>query len=174
MSKITIPVVAAEQGGTLYPLVDDLTNLNSQVTRVRDNGNLIVEDDQADPGQKLKPEETVILSILAEGGETENYLFGIKQPSASGSIDVPAGVPSRLFILGAVKKFSQWFASNADVWLNNTTNEIVYYNSPNPSDGLILTASESELIRQLDPVNYSFLTIEEVETLVLDPNWNKL
>ena len=174
MSKITIPVIAAEQGGAVYPLVDDLTNLNSQVTRIRDNGNLIVEDDLASPGQKLKPEESTILSILAEGGETENYLFGIKQPSASSTLDVPVGVPSRTFILGAVKNFSQWFAGNADVWRNNVTNEIVYYNSPNPSDGLILTASESELIRQLDTVNYSFLTIEEVETLVALPNWNKL
>lgn len=174
MSIITIPVIEAQNGGALYTLVDDLTNLNSQVSRIRDNSNLIIDDFGADPEQKIQIDETVLLSILINGGNTSDYLFGIRQPSASATIDVPVGVPSRLFILGAVKDFSQWFASNADVWLNDTTDEIIYYNRPNPSDSIILTASESELIRQIDTVNYSFMTVAEVQAEVAGPNWTKL
>lgn len=174
MTKITITVDSAKNGGPLYVLIDDLTNLNSQVSRVRDNGNLIIDDTQASVEQKLEIDEATILSILAEGGEIEGYLIGIKQPSSSALIDVPVGVPSREFILGAVKNFSQWFANNADVWINNTSNEIIYYTSPNPSDGLILKASEAEIIRQIDTLNYSFLTIAEVQIEVALPNWVKL
>ena len=176
MTLITIPVDEAKSGGSLYTLVDDLTNLNSEVSNTRDESgdNLIIDDSGASSEQKLEIDEANILAILAAGGEIENYLFGIRQPSASASIDVPVGVPSRLFILGAVKNFSQWFASNADVWLNEVTDEIIYYNSPNPSDGLILKASECEIIRQIDTGTYSFLTVAEVQTIILDPNWTKL
>ena len=175
MTKITIPVDSAKNGGALYILVDDLSNLNSEVSKTRDNGTLIIDDSSASPDQKLEIDEATILSILAEtGGDIEGYLFGIKQPSSSANLDVPTGVPSRLFILGAVKMFSQWFASNADVWLNSVTNEILYFNQPNPSDSIILKASESELIRQIDTLNYSFLTVAEVQALIVNTDWVKL
>ena len=174
MSIVTIPVIAAQNGGALYTLVDDLTNLNSQVSRIRDNGNLIIDDSGAEPEQKIQIDEAVLLSILDNGGNTEDYLFGIRQPSASANIDVPVGVPSRLFKLGEVKTFARWFAENAELWLNTVTDEIIYYNSPNPSDGLILTSSESELIRQIDDQNYSFMTVAEVQAEVAGPNWTKL
>ena len=176
MTLITIPVDEAKQGGTLYPLVDDLTNLNSEVSNTRDeNGdNLIIDDSGASSEQKLEIDEANILAILAVDGEIENYLFGIRQPSASASLDVPVGVPSRTFILGEIKTFARWYASNADVWLNTVTDEIIYYNSPNPSDGVILTASECEIIRQLDTGTYSFLTVAEVQAEVAGPNWAKL
>ncbi|GAI27429.1 unnamed protein product, partial [marine sediment metagenome] len=45
---------------------------------------------------------------------------------------------------------------------------------PNPSNSIILTARESKLIKDIDEVNYTFLTVEEVQTIVLDPNWVKL
>ena len=176
MTQITIPVDEAKSGGTLYTLVDDLTNLNSEVSNTRDESgdNLIIDDIGASSEQKLEIDEANILAILASGGEIENYLFGIRQPSASATLDVPVGVPSRLFILGAVKDFSQWFASNADVWLNDTTDEIIYYNSPNPSDSLILKASEAEIIRQIDTGTYSFLTVAEVQAIIVDTDWVKL
>ncbi len=176
MTLITIPIDEAKQGGSLYPLVDDLTNLNSEVSNTRDESgdNLIIDDTGASSEQKLEIDEANILAILAVGGEIENYLFGIRQPSASATLDVPVGVPSRLFILGAVKMFSQWFASNASVWLNNVTDEIIYYNQPNPSDAIILTASESEIIRQIDTGTYSFLTVAEVQAIIVDTDWVKL
>ena len=175
MIKIIIPITAYQNVPEIYKLVDDLTNLNSEVQKTAEGTNLIIDfPDNIKPENKLNADESVILSILDNDGQIEDYLFGIRQPSASASIDVPEDVPLRLFILGAVKNFSQWFANNADVWLNNVTDEIIYYNNPNPSGGPILKASEAEIIRQIDTVNYSFLTVAEVQTIVLDPNWTKL
>ena len=177
MAKITISVIATTGPvGPLYQLVDNLNNQNSEVSigRSIDGLDSIIDDSDASAEQKMIIDEVTILDILAENGQIENYLFGIRQPSASATTDIPVGVPSRTFILGAVKNFSQWFASNADVWSNNVTDEIIYFNSPNPSDSVILTASESELIRQLDPDTFSFMTVDEVLTEVALPNWIKL
>ena len=179
-TKIIIPITATTgPSGLLYDLVDNLTNQNSAVQKVRVGTNLEISDEGVPPEQELVIDEVNILAILAEGGEIEGNLFGIRQPSASASIDVPVGVPSRTFILGEVKTFARWYASNADVWLNNVTDEIIYYNSPNPSDSLILKASEADIIRQIDTLNYSFLTVAEVQEIVNpegvpDPNWVKL
>ncbi len=176
MAKITIPQATAEVGGSLHDIIYNGAILNSEVSNIVSNGSRIIDDDLASPGQKLVISETNILSILTEGGQIENYLFGIRQPgNSTANLDVPVGVPSREFIFqGAVKSFSQWFANNADVWLNTVLDELLYFNQPNPSDGLILTASESELIRQIDTGTFSFLTVAEVEDLVLDTNWVKL
>ncbi len=174
MSKITVPQETAEVGGNLFDVVYNGSILNSEVANTLENGNRIIDDTNASAGQKLVIEEATILEILTEGGEIENYLFGIRQPSASATVDVPVGVPLRTFILGDVRNFSEWFANNADVWLNDTTNEIIYYNNPNPSGGPILKASEAEIIRQIDTVNYSFLTVAEVQAEVAGPNWTKL
>ena len=174
MAVITIPKESAEVGGNLFDLVYNGSVLNSEVKDIIAGTNRIIDDTSASPSQKLVIDEAGILEILAEGGDIENYLFGIRQPSASATLDVPVGVPLRLFILGDVRNFSEWFSNNADVWLNEVTDEIIYYNNPNPSGGPILTASEAEIIRQIDPVNYSFLTVAEVQTIVLDPNWVKL
>lgn len=175
MTKIRIPLVAYQTIPAIYKLVDDLTNLNSQATKHAEGDNLIIEfPTNIKDENKFKGDESVILSILAEGGEIEDYLFAIKQPNASSTTDVPEGVPSRLFRLGAVRNFSQWFGGNAEVWVNDTTNEFMYYNLPNPSDAIILKASESELIRQLDTNTFSFHTVAEVKVFEQDPNWVKL
>ena len=174
MSKIIIPAATAEVGGNLFDLVYNGSILNSEVANTLENGNRIIDDANASAGQKLVITESGIIEILAEGGEIENYLFGIRQPSASAALDVPEGVPLRLFILGDVRNFSEWFSNNADVWLNEVNDEIIYYNNPNPSGGPILKASEAEIIRQIDTVSYSFLTVAEVQAIVLDPNWVKL
>jgi hypothetical protein len=175
MTKIVIPIDSAlEPGGALVQFVANISHVYNEISKVPDAVNLTIDDAQASPEQKLVLDQQLILDILAEGGTIENYLFGIRQPSASASVDVPAGVPLRLFILGAVKNFSQWFANNADVWLNDVTDEIIYYNNPTPSANIILTGAEAEIIRQIDPVNYSFLTVAEVQTIISDPNWVKL
>ena len=174
MAKITVPQATAEVGGNLFDVIYNGSVLNSEVANTLENGSRIIDDSNASVEQKLVIEESVILEILTEGGEIENYLFGIRQPSASATIDVPVGVPSRLFILGAVRNFSQWYSSNADVWLNEVTDEIIYYISPNPSDGLILKASEAEIIRQIDTGTYSFLTVAEVQAIIVDTDWVKL
>ena len=185
MTKITIPVLAYNTVPEIYKLVDDSTNLNSQALKYVEGDTLIVDYSGVTKAEnKFNGDESVILAILDNGGTIENYLFSIRQPSASAAIDVPEGVPSRLFILGEIKNFSQWFAKNASVWLNETTDEIIYDNQPNPSDSVILTGAQSEIIRQLDPNaddetpenrTYFFVTISERQAIVdADPNWVKL
>ena len=186
MSKIIIPAATAEVGGTLFDLVYNGSILNSEVANTLENGNRIIDDTNASAGQKLVITEEGILEILAEGGDIENYLFAIRQPSASASLKVPEGVPLREFILwnlnpvdANIKNFGQWYSLNADVWLNEVIDEIIYYNNPNPSGGPILKASEAEIIRQIDTDNNSFLTVAEAQAItspggVPDPNWVKL
>ena len=175
MTKITIPIDSAlEPGGALVQFVANISHVYSAITKIPDAVNLTIDDSSAPSDQKLVLDQDLILDILAAGGNTENYLFGIRQPSASASLDVPEGIPLRLFILGTVRNFSEWYSNNADVWLNDITDEIIYYNNPNPSGGPILKASEADIIRNIDTNNYSFLTVAEVQAIVLDPNWVKL
>jgi len=175
MTKITIPVTAAQNGGALYTLVDDLTNTNSEVIKYPDGANLIIEfPANARPENKFKGDQSVILAVLAEGGEIEDYLFGIKGPISAANVQVPVGVPLRLNILQEARVFKDWLDNNADAWKNTTDSEIIFYNNPSPSRSIILKASEAELIRQINTANYSFLTIDEVQTEVAGPNWVKL
>ena len=184
MTKITIPINSAKgSSAPLSELVNDVSKFYDEIKKEPiSETDFVLDDSNANPLQKLVIDEANILLILAQsGGEIEDYLFGIKQPSSSANLDVPVGVPSRAFILNNInpspqniKNFGQWFASNADVWLNSVTNEILYFNQPNPSDSIILKASEAELIRQIDTGTYSFLTVAEVQALILDTNWVKL
>ncbi|MCK5614148.1 hypothetical protein KAR91_70440 [Candidatus Pacearchaeota archaeon] len=185
MAIITIPISAAKNGGALYTLVDDLSNLNSEVLKYPEGDNLIIDySGVTRPENKFNGDEAVILAILDNGGTIENYLFAIRQPKASASIEVPEGVISRTFLRGVVKIFDYWFGSGASLWLNNVTNEIMYHNQPNPADSKILTGAQSEIIRQLDPNaddpdpenrTYFFVTIGEAQAIVdADPNWVKL
>ena len=43
MTKIKIPISAAKNGGALYTLVDDLSNLNSEVLKYPEGDNLIID-----------------------------------------------------------------------------------------------------------------------------------
>ena len=175
MSIVTIPVVEAEgPGGSLYTLVDNLTNLNSQITRARNNGDLILNDENAAPEQKAVIDEANLLAILAAGGETENYLFAIEAPQSLVNVIVPVGVPYRTFKLGDEKTFKQWFDVEAEVWQNTTTNRVLFYTDPRPTAQAILKASEAELIRQINPADINFLTIAEAQDLVSDPDWVKI
>ena len=181
--KITLTIASTTgPGGPLYQMVDNLRNQNSEVEMTQEGTNLIIDYSNVVKSEnRLNADEAIILDILANDGDIENYLFGIRQPSASAGLKVPEDVPMREFILynlnpvpANLKNFGQWFGGNASVWLNNVTSEIIYYNQPNPSNSIILTASESKLIKDIDEVNYTFLTVAEVQTIVLDPNWVKL
>ena len=179
MAVITIPKEAAEVGGNLFDLVYNGSVLNSEVADIIAGTNRIIDDTNASPSQKLIIDEAGILEILAEGGKIEDYLFGIKQPSSSVSLDVPEGVPLRLFKGGGVRNFLQWFANNAQTWINNVTDEIMYYTDPNPSGVSILKASEAKIIKDIDPINYTFYTIAEVQEIVKpggipDPDWQEI
>ena len=175
MTKITIPVDSAKSGGALYTLVDDLSNLNSEVSKTRDNRNLIIDDGPATSEQKLEIDEQTIIDILGEtGGQIEDYLFGIRAPLSSANVVVPVGVPLRTNKVGDVKTFKDWFLPSSEIWKNTVLNELIYYNNPNPSGSPNLKASEAELIRQIDVTKYSFLTVAEVQALIVDTDWVKL
>ena len=176
MTKITIPVDSAKSGGNLYTLVDDLTNLNSEVSKTRDNGNLIINDNAASSEQKIIIDQATLLSILAEGGEVTEYLMGIRMPSTFSATDVPAGLPWRVNVLGTTRRFRDWFLDGAEVWIKVGGDEFLFYT--NPAAGLAspseyLTGSQMEIIRQLNTVTITILTVSEVQTLVAS-GWNKV
>ena len=174
--KITIPVNSAKAGGNLYELVDDLTNLNSEVSRTRDNGNLILNDNIASQAQKMTMDQATLLSILSEGGELEEHLMGIRIPSTFSNTSVPVGLPYRTNVLGAVRTFTNWFLNGAEVWIKVGGAEFIFYT--NPAAGLAspsqyLKGSEMEIVRQLNTATITILSVEEVAALVVS-GWNKV
>ena len=177
--KIIIPEVELKVGGALHTLAINLTVTNSQVDITTQGSISTIDDENARAEQKVTPDEATILSVLAVGGEIEDYLHGIRAPISGGNsiagLDVPDGVPQDTFIfpLGNKRTILQWFANNAEVWKKDDNSEIIFYNNPLPSGGVVLKASESELIRQMDTVNISFMTVEEVQTEVVT-GWTKL
>lgn len=176
MTKIIIPVDSAKNGGNLYTLIDDLSNLNSQVSKTRDNGNLIINDNTASDAQKILIDQSILLSILNEGGEVEEYLMGIRIPNTFANTDVPIGLPWRKNVLGTTRKFRDWFLDGAEVWIEQAGDEFIFYT--NPAAGLAspseyLKGSQMEIIRQLDTANITILTVDEVQAVV-SSGWNKV
>ena len=178
MTKIIISVIATTgPSGPLYQLVDNLNNQNSEVSigRSEDSLDVIIDDSSASSEQKLVIDEANILAILAENGEIEDYVFGIRAPLSSANTIVPVGIPIRTNISGVPRDFQDWFVpQSAEVWKNTVLGEFIYHNNPNPSGLPYLLASEADIIRQLDPDTFSFMTLAELETEVALPNWTKL
>jgi len=176
MSLITIPVVAAQNGGNLYTLVDDLTNLNSEVSRLRQNDDLLIDDIEA--SVSIEIDETLLLSILAEGGEVEQYLFAVNAPLSLGVTPVPAGVPYRDNAINEVKQFKDWFLFGSELWINNTTSRIIFYSNPLGAQADIsqyLKGSEVKLIKDVDSANINILTLDEAQAaIVADPDFVKV
>ena len=170
MTKITIPVSSAKIGGPLHDLVYNKAILNSQVSSTDVGSVKTIEASD----QILALTESEIIDILNAGGEVENYLFGIRAPLSSANINVPVGVPLRTNKVGDVKNFKDWFLPSSEVWKNTVLNELIYYNNPNPSGSPNLLASEADIIRQIDTGTYSFLTVAEVQAIIVDTNWVKL
>jgi hypothetical protein len=167
--KITIPADSAKNGGALYTLIDDLTNLNSQVDRIRENSDLIIDDIAS--SVKIEVDQATLLSILGESGEIEEALFAVKMPTSFANTIVPAGVPYRDNVIGNARQFDEWFITGSEVWIDATNGFFVFYTNPlgvAGAESTYLKASEIELIRQLDTVNISILTLEEAQTEVND------
>lgn len=171
--RVTIPIIAAKNGGNLYALIDDLTNTNSAVSNTPQGTNVILDDGKAN--NKIGMDQALLLSILAEGGEIEHELMAIKMPTSLGTTTVPDGVPYRDNVIGGARKFSEWFFWGAEVWIDNTNNQIVFYSNPLGAiadKSQYLKGSEMELIRQLDTVNISILNLEEARAEVEDATKN--
>jgi hypothetical protein len=162
MGRITIPKIAALNGGALYEFVDDLTNVNSAVERTPIAGNLIIDDTKAPADQIVPMDQSTLLSILAQGGEVEEILMAIKQPNSFANVDVPDVLPWTRDALGNARTFARWFLDGAKVW--TSSGFFVYYT--NPAAALAqpyqyLKGSQMEVIRQLDPVNIQILSLDE-------------
>ena len=67
--KITLTIESTTgPSGALYPLVDNLTNQNSQVEKAAEGTNLVIDFPFGiKPENTLKADETTILAILEEG-----------------------------------------------------------------------------------------------------------
>ena len=175
--KIFFPVESAEQGGNLYPMIDDLSNLNSEVSKTRDNGVLTIDDTNTSESQKLAMDQANLLLILAEsGGEMTEYIMGIRVPNTFAVQDVPVGLPKRKNVLGEIRKIKDWYVDGAEVWREDGGNEFIFYT--NPFGGLssiadYLTGSEMEIIRQVNVSTHTILSVEEVAVIVAT-GWTKV
>lgn len=171
MAKITLPIASVQTGGNLRDWFIDLLTINNEIVRQRDNGNVIIKDDNASPVNKIKLTQQEILDILSEGGEVEEYMAGIRMPASFANTNVPASVPNPTNILDNPRTFVQWFGFGAEVWIEGQ-DEFAFFTNPlagaaGPSQ--YMTGSQMEDIRQLDTVNITILTTEEVEAL----GWTK-
>jgi hypothetical protein len=175
--KITLAVDSAKNGGNLYTLVDDLTNLNSQVAKSQENDILTIDDTNATLEQKIPMDQATLLSILAEpNGEISEHLMAIRATNVLAGTLVPAGLPIRQFADGSVVTFIQWFLPGAELWDEDGGNDIIFYT--NPAAGLaaitdFLTGSQMEIIRQLDTINYSILSTEDADVITAT-GWTKV
>jgi len=174
--KITIPVSAALNGGSLYTLIDDLTNTNSGITKQTINGgtNLEVTDSDLIP---VNMTQATLIQILAEGGEVENRIMAIKAPISLSNAPVPAGVPYRTNAVGDVKNFKDWLLFGSELWINTTDSLVLFYTNPLGSqadESQFLKGSEIELIRQIDTINNFILSIDEAQVELANPNYVKV
>jgi len=175
MAKIILPISSVQTGGNLKNWFQDRVDVNTELTVNRSNGSVIINDINASTEQKIVLTQQELLDILAESGEVEEYLAGIRMPKSFGTTDVPSGLPFRLNVIDVVRKFKDWFLDGAEVWFENSGDELIFYT--NPAGGLAsiseyLKASEMEIIRQLDTINITILTISEVQSTVAT-GWTK-
>jgi len=167
--KITIPISSAKNGGSLYVLVDDLTNTNSGISKNTLGDNLIIEDN---PDIPIKMDQTTLLQILGEGGEVEDHLMAIKVPISLANTIIPVGVPYRENVIGNARTFSEWFLYGAQVWIDAPGGFFIFYTNPLGSasaQGSYLKGSHMSLIRDLNPVTIEILSTEEATIQIEDP-----
>ena len=167
--KITIPISAALNGGSLYILVDDLTNTNSGISKSTLGDNLVIEDN---PNIPIKMDQATLLQILAEGGEIQDHLMAIKVPTSMANTTVPVGVPYRENVIGNARSFAEWFLYGAQVWIDGPGGFFIFYTNPLGSasaQGSYLKASEMSLIRDLDTASIEILSTDEATIQIEDP-----
>lgn len=171
MAKLTIPLTAVQIGGNLRDWFYNNVVLNSEITYKPEGANLVVNDDFAT--NKLVMNQQAIINILAEGGEVSEYLAGIRAPNTLGAVTVPVGLPERTNILGQTVNFLNWFSNKAELWVEDVGDEFIFYT--NPFAGSVdkyLTASQMEIIRQINTGTITILTVAEVQAVV-ESGWTK-
>lgn len=172
--KLRIPTNQITSGQTLQSFYDDLIKVNSGLIVQTDNGNVIINDDNATV--KMIINEAELLAILAADGEVEEHLMSIQATAAINITLVPSELPASKFITGGARQFFEWFMPGAEAWTEDEDNGIIF--RTNPLAGLVnktgyLKGSEMKTIKDLDPEKYSILTNAEADAITKN-GWTPL
>ena len=172
--KLTIPTNQITSGQPLQAFYDDLIKINSQLSVVTDNGNVIIRDDNATV--KMIINESQLIDILAAGGEVEEHEMSIQATATINTTLVPPELPASKFITGGARQFFEWFMPGAEAWTEDGSNGIMF--RTNPLAGLVnktgyLKGSEMKKIKDLESENYSILTNAEADTITAS-GWTPL
>lgn len=171
MAKITIPLSSVQITGTLHDWFYNNVQLNSEISNQPSGGNLMINDINAT--NKLVLSQVQILNILTAGGEVEEYLAGIRAPNSLAGVTVPSGLPDHETIIENPKNFEQWISNRAELWTEDAGDEFIFYTNPHArSRDEYLTASQMEIIRQLNTTDITILTVAEVQAVVAS-GWTK-
>lgn len=172
--KITIPNSSILVGGNLETWYLNTTRVNNTLSITPNNGDMIIND--ANTSFKIILNQAELLAILAEGGEVEEAVFGIRCPNTLANQSVPVSLPYHTNILGDVDLFKNWFGEGSEVWREDAGDEFIFYNNPigrNAALSDYLKGSQIEIIRQLDGVNITILAVAEVAAVV-SSGWTKV
>lgn len=125
--RFTVPTPAIQKGGSLEDFYYDLLIGRSDLSKISDNGNTIVQG-----GLVLTVSQ--VNQILQAGGEVEQYLMAVKSDIALLGNDLPDGLPNRTTLdeVGAaeIRKFKNWFDTSAEVWKKDTDDKIYFLTNP--------------------------------------------
>lgn len=170
MSKVTIPLIAVEIGGTLNSWYYNNCVLRSDVVKTTDDVNATAAD-------SFEFSLADVASILAEGGEVSEYLMAVQSPIALLDTDVPEGLPNRLTLDGTAtevaKQFKNWLVPGAEIWVKDDDTEILFYTNPFAGGvSQYLKGSEISIINSIAGT-VSILTIANAE-LETSTGWTKL
>lgn len=121
--KFTVPTTSIQKGGSLEDFYYDLLIGRSDLSKISDNGNTVVQGE-------LVLTVSQVNQILQAGGEVEQYLMAVKADIALLGDDLPGGLPNRTTLdeVGAseIRKFKNWFDTSAEVWKKDTDDKIYF------------------------------------------------
>ena len=164
MAKVTLPITEVELGGSMQTWHYDNALIRSDVNKKTENGNSITEG-------ILELPIATLGAILGVGGEIEAYLMAVRAPLSILETDVPAGLPRNIYFDHVAKTFRAWFVPGAEAWVNNVTNEVIFYTNPFAGNvSQYLKGSEIAILHGLPSTNA--LLLEEAQVIIdTDPNW---
>ncbi len=125
--KFIVPTISIQKGGSLEDFYYDLLIVRSDLSKIPDDGNTIVQGE-------LVLSVSQVYEILVAGGEVEQYLMAVKADIALFGDDLPDDLPNRntLDEVGAaeIRKFKNWFDTSAEVWRKDTGDKIYFLTNP--------------------------------------------
>lgn len=166
--KITFTKASIKTGGALQSFYYDMTIGTSNLTITSDDTFVYVVDG-------LTPFVFEVKQILNNGGEVNNYLMAIQADISFLDVDILAGLPNRLDVLGVVKKFKVWFEATSEVYINDAGTRVYFLTNPiGTSEDQYLTGSEIVAIESIVGINADVDTVNQFNTAIAANNWNKV